>query len=1032
MQNKLGIIFLSDIHFKSEDDYVISNIQSIVNRIKNKCLDADEIVIIVSGDIVFSGEKSQFEIAYYFFDDLKNELEKYIKKNINILFSQGNHDSKFEEDNLVRPIIINSVLKGERINQSTIDACCLPQQNFYEFEELFLNDTLDTKFKDKLLTIKSLKIKSKAIYFITYNTAWLSQVHEEQGKVYFPIDLYKDELEKYKDGIVISIFHHPTKWHDSDKANYFDCHVEKISDIILSGHEHTQDNFFKRRNLDEVVYIKAEALQEDSNTKKSKFCYVEVDTEKNKLKIERYEFKCDIGKYSATTQDEYTFNTLNNNKMENFKLKKDFVDYLKDIGVNFKHPRKEQLFLQDIFVYPMLEEVIFDKSFENGESILLNTHDIFEKTGIIILYGDDNSGKTSICKMFFSEYFSKGKYPLLIDGKKINANSIKNSEKLISNIFEEQYNGSYDLFIQEDMEKIILLIDDFHKCDLNDKQKILIISRLVTKYPNIIILVDSEIEINNLFQKGRQTNENLEFQQYRIKKFGYQLRSKLVHKWNMIGFDDYENNIELQVKDDNAIKRITTLIGKNYIPAVPFYLITMLQAFEVGNEHRLTDSAYGYYYEYLILQSINSIINEQGSVDAFQNFMIYMAKYFYYENKKSLSYDEFQEIHAKFCKEYRIGESFRTFKKFNILLENFLKVNIILEENNVYKFRYKYIYYYCIGKYLGREIDDDDVRKKIKDMIENLYVEEYANIVMFIIHHTKNKYILNELLKNINLMFYDREMVTLESDSKYLSDEYIVELPKLVVKNITVEKYREKTLEKNDKLLSIEESEEACTEFENVDDSKDISILNQFNYSFKGMEILGQILKNYWGSLTGDLKTEIGVELYSVGLRVLRETYITLENAESELVDIISKNLEEKNNIQTEEIEIYTRKMILLFTAFYSHACIEKVADCVGDDKLSETFKDIETKLNYNSVKLINLSIKLQYFRGKFPYDYVETLMKENKKNPVVKFLIANMVKNHLYMYEKSYSDKMKIASLVGLEIVKDSERKKLAQKIKH
>ena len=107
--------------------------------------------------------------------------------------------------------------------------------------------------------------------------------------------------------------------------------------------------------------------------------------------------------------------------------------------------------------------------------------------------------------------------------------------------------------------------------------------------------------------------------------------------------------------------------------------------------------------------------------------------------------------------------------------------------------------------------------------------------------------------------------------------------------------------------------------------------------------------------------------------------------------------------------------MVFIFAAYFTNGMVEKIVECVGDKNLIETYKDIEEELKYNSVKLINLSIKLRFEYHMFPFSDVENLLKENNNNVLVKFLIKHMVREHLYMYKVSMSDKHKITNLIGI-----------------
>ena len=96
---KLGIIQLSDIHINNENDMIINNVSKVVDSIKNKCYCLDKIILLITGDICFSGTSDQYEVAYCFISDIVESLEKYINKKINVFIAPGNHDCNFDNNN---------------------------------------------------------------------------------------------------------------------------------------------------------------------------------------------------------------------------------------------------------------------------------------------------------------------------------------------------------------------------------------------------------------------------------------------------------------------------------------------------------------------------------------------------------------------------------------------------------------------------------------------------------------------------------------------------------------------------------------------------------------------------------------------------------------------------------------------------------------------------------------------------------------------------------------------------------------------
>ncbi|NFO58523.1 metallophosphoesterase [Clostridium botulinum] len=1014
---KIGIIHLSDIHLKTDTDKITKKMNFLVDALKNKCIELEYILIIITGDIAFSGKNEEYEIAYCIISDLKNELEKYIKKDIDILFAPGNHDCNFEENNSVRDTVIKSILREEIIDDDKIKVCCSIQNNYFKFIKNFENKNLEVIFQDKLISINKYSIREKYIYFIMLNTAWLSGINEEYGRIYFPVDIYKDKLEQCNDGITITFFHHPTKWCHPDAANYLDDKIECISDFILQGHEHVNSEYTKITNDNKVVYIKGAALQESSDQDESSFNTVVINYSTGMYMQNIYNFNNE--KYEKSGKNDWiNYSEIVRKKKKKFSMNEDNIKFITDIGSNLNHPRKDKLLLNDIFIYPTLEEV----NIETGRSddyteVLINSSKLvdFNNEYPMIIYGDENSGKTCLAKKIYLDYLDIDCCPIYISSSYIKNKYIDNVNKLVKNLFIEQYSDDDERFNQLDNKRKIIIIDDFDKADIPIKMKKKFLENVISKYKNTILFCNNIFELQDLVSDSNEYMVSSNVKQFRLKKFGHRLRNHLIHKWNIIGCEELDGDNEIIVKDEESLRRMNIMIGKNYIPAVPFYLLTILQAFEVGNEHNFNDSSYGYYYEYLILQTLNKISDKQGDKDAFISFMICLAKKFYYERKKKISSTELEEFHTWFCEKYRVSKTFRSFISFDKFISNMCKANILSFRYDMYQFSYKYIYYYSIGKYFGDNIQKVEVQNEICEIIKKLYVEEYANIVMFIVHHTKNEFILNTLLNCATNIFSDKEFVKLEDDISFINDLQ-QELPQMIIENIDVYKNREKQLIKLD-----EENDEdkyiAADKEDDISDKSDNEIdkINELNFSFKTMEILGQILKNYWGSLSGDIREKIGCQLYLVGLRSLRETYEILNEAKDKLLLILKKEIDTKKSKNNDWVEKRARNLLFLFTSFFTKSCIDKISSCIGDDKLSETFNDIERELNVNSVKIINLSIKLEYFGGKFPYSYVEELIKKNENNILATFLIKHMVRNYLYMYKTTYRDKNKIASLINI-----------------
>lgn len=133
---KVGIIQLSDIHFKEGKNLVVDYKDAFQRACIAYLRNCVKIIIVISGDVAFSGNKKEYEIAYSFLKD----FEKFIKKegtwinSIDYVIVPGNHDCDFSGDEDIRKLVINQVsTEDELTKQSYIEQGLTPQSNFWEF-----------------------------------------------------------------------------------------------------------------------------------------------------------------------------------------------------------------------------------------------------------------------------------------------------------------------------------------------------------------------------------------------------------------------------------------------------------------------------------------------------------------------------------------------------------------------------------------------------------------------------------------------------------------------------------------------------------------------------------------------------------------------------------------------------------------------------------------------------------------------------------------------------------------------------------
>lgn len=716
------------------------------------------------------------------------------------------------------------------------------------------------------------------------------------------------------------------------------------------------------------------------------------------------------------------------------ELSDDFRNYLSEIGVNFTHPMCDKISFNDIFVPHNLRE-LSSESHEHNHINAENLSDAIEHNGFLYhINGNDRSGKTSLCKYFFERYYEQNLYPILLNGSDFTNNT--RSDKLlliVKSKIEKQYKSIIKLpsFNKNENDEFVLIIDNFQYAGKgNIKYWKLLTSNLENVFSNIIIIGDNTISLEDISANPPFENYN----KYSIMPFGPDLRNILIEKWYSLGHDQsLDSKNEIRLKIDNAHKNIKTILGKNIVPAFPFYILGILQSIESGN-HNISHnySLHGFYYEQLINTSLAKAISNHKDISFYYNFMVLFCYHIFEQkmlNKNSMiSIETFHEIYRLYCDKYDIDTSLIGVVE---VKETLKRSKLLVFENNV-SVSEKYIYYFFVAKYITNNIDKDEIREVVVKLCNRIFHKEYSNIIMFVTHLSKHDWIIQTLLKNGSSIFDAYEPSLLEDDIKSIN-ELIHDIPTQVIQSIDVDKERDSQLKLQTELEAkqneFDKDEMNYADFSLDDDVCDIDLIAKVNLAFKTIDILGQIAIKYWGELDKDTKYQIVETTYIVGLRTLGMYLTTMSENKDDLIECISNLIRDEHvekdsmqwslNDKRNEIQEKSIKYILSLSFLAAWGIINKISYAIGDNRLMPTFEKVLMVHPQNSFKLINQSIVLSY--PSININTIKLYSNDMRSNPMCFKLLQNLVIRHLYMFDEDYKVKGQIEAFLKIKI--DNQR---------
>jgi len=665
-----------------------------------------------------------------------------------------------------------------------------------------------------------------------------------------------------------------------------------------------------------------------------------------------------------------------------FTVKKKFIKSLKK--VEFISQNKDSLTIDDIFVFPKIVYMDNNKNEHKIDSFKL----IFEdnQKQFFLFEGEELSGKSTLAAKLFFDSIDNQYLPILIDGN--NMYKTIRFDEHFRNVFYFQYNGDYDLW--KSRENKIVIIDDYHhRISPN------IMSFLKKEFEKIVIFMNSD----EFLVYFKDDSLFADFQVLNIKPLNLVMQEQLIRKWKTIG----QNPNVIEDRDIDKIEsKINSIITKYQIlPRYPFYILSILQTIEAFMPKDYKITAFGHCYQALITAQLIKKNISSDNIDTCFNFLTELSYDIYLKNKTNKTYtkEDYKEFKSNYKNKYIISDSL-------INKIESIEYPVLDLSNDCVKFEYPYFYYFFLGKKFA---DEPDI-KRIEYICNNIHLKDNSFVLIFIIHHTHNQQVLDEILLHTMCSFDTESPAKLTRKETDFMDTLIKELPKNILSKKPVEENREL-------IRKVEEhADEEPTE--NVDED---AIARELMKGMKIIDILGQIAKNRAGSFSREQLKEILLETENLGFRILN--YFLNEMKCDELKEWLINRLEEEERTKRKAFKYeqklnFIEKMIQLFGFLLTIGMISKVSQAIGSDKLVELVNMIALENDYPSYELVNLLIDIEH--NSINVDLVEHLYNKYKdsKNWWALQTLSYFLQSYMNTHRIDYRVRQKICNLLGLRII--------------
>lgn len=374
-------------------------------------------------------------------------------------------------------------------------------------------------------------------------------------------------------------------------------------------------------------------------------------------------------------------------------------------------------------------------------------------------------------------------------------------------------------------------------------------------------------------------------------------------------------------------------------------------------------------------------------------------------NRDSVSLSDLKLIHQRYEGEYMVSADQGK------LLTELEEGQVLRRTGEWIEFKYKYGYYYFVAEYLHDGIsnirDAALLRKKLHDMADNAYNEQNAHILIFYLYMSKDRDLMEYILRNAKALFASEGTSDLNDDVAFVNALY-EKTPKLEAPPEDTDKNRMQYRERQDK----------AAESEDVDPRpSDDPESRRMDFAFQSMNIMGQVLRNFPADLRADLKLALMQESYYLGLRALRVFLCFLSaNSEEFRREMFSyfRMLQPFSRRPDAEVQTAADKAVRGFAELVVFGAIKKISNSAGSEELRETYATVRHIAGEDHVptRMIDLAIRLDHF-AQIPERDVEDLKEQLKRNPSVYMVLRMLVGEFLYLFPVEYRVRQRMIKLL-------------------
>ena len=318
-------------------------------------------------------------------------------------------------------------------------------------------------------------------------------------------------------------------------------------------------------------------------------------------------------------------------------------------------------------------------------------------------------------------------------------------------------------------------------------------------------------------------------------------------------------------------------------------------------------------------------------------------------------------------------------------------------------FRLRYMYYFFLGSFLSKNRDKHgDV---IEHMCDNSHVTSNHMTVLFVIHHTNDDQIIDDILLRTMCTFDHIQPAVLNHEETKQFGSILTQIHGNILSGNSVEHVREQeriTRDTSDEFVETEDDEEMKEDKDNP--------VNDLYRILKNNEILGQILRNNYGKLERTKIEEIVETIADGGLRLV-SFLLKDENGIAEMAAFIKSKYP---NYKIAKIQATLSLVLFLWTMIN----VEKVVSAVNVPEIRREINNIVAQKSTPAYDLVGYFNRLDGTEEltKEIKEELERLLKQHD-DLFIKRVLSLRTQHYINTHRSRTTIEQSVCSLLGLKM---------------